>query len=164
MHRQCNRQIVILIVDDDPGDQELLRRSLETSEHRLTTRIVEDGEEALDYLMRRGPYADPAVAPRPDLVLLDLNMPKVDGREVLKTIRETPSLAALPVVVMTTSSRMDDIQDCYALGASSFITKPSRFDDFTNIVRSVESYWLTTVQLPNGASAYGYQEDLDPCD
>jgi CheY-like chemotaxis protein len=164
VQRACNRQVVILIVDDDPGDQELLRRSLETSEHRLTTRIVEDGEEALDYLMQRDRYQDPALAPRPDLVLLDLNMPRADGRQVLKAIRETPSLASLPVIVMTTSSRMDDIQDCYALGASSFITKPSKLDDFNTIVRSVESYWLTTVQLPSGASAYGYQEDHDPRD
>ena len=115
---------VILLAEDDRGDQELTRRALEEGKIRNDLRVVEDGEEALAYLYRRGKYKDPATSPRPDLLLLDLNLPRVDGREVLERVRADSKLRRMAVVVLTTSRQEEDILRSYELGCNSFITKP----------------------------------------
>jgi len=114
---------VILLVEDDRGDQELARRALAEGKNHTELRIVEDGEEALAYLFRRGKYKDPATSPKPDLLLLDLNLPRVDGREVLEQIRADSKLRRMAVVVLTTSRQEEDILRSYELGCNSFITK-----------------------------------------
>lgn len=142
---------VILLVEDDPGDQELTRRALEEGKIANTLHIVGDGEQALDYLLRRGPYADPAAAPRPDLILLDLNLPKLDGRQVLENIRVTPELRRIAVVILTTSNQEEDIVRSYDLGANSFITKPVDLTQFMRVVQALQEYWFEIVVLaPDG--------------
>ncbi len=139
---------VILLAEDDRGDQELTRRALEAGRVRNELRIVEDGEEALAYLFRRGKYKDPASSPRPDLLLLDLNLPRVDGREVLERVRADSRLRRLAVVVLTTSRREEDILRSYELGCNSFITKPGAMDQFIRTIQDLEEYWFQTVILP----------------
>ncbi len=148
MNEEFRRPPVVLLVEDDPGDQELTRRALADGVPDADLRVVSDGEEALDYLHQRGPYADPADAPRPDLVLLDLNMPKLDGREVLRRIAQAPSLQAIPIVMLTTSQRDLDIEESYRLGCSSFVTKPDDVDSLIRIIRRLGEYWFDLVQLP----------------
>lgn len=111
--------------------------------------MVVNGEMALDYLLQRDGFEAPLAAPRPDLVLLDLNMPRVDGREVLRTIREQPDLRRIPVVILTTSKHEEDVRQCYDLGCNSFITKPSNLDGFVQMVRQLGSYWFEMVTLPS---------------
>jgi len=142
------RPAVILLAEDDRGDQELTRRALEASKVRNDLRIVEDGEEALAYLFRRGKYKDPASSPRPDLVLLDLNLPRVDGREVLERVRADSKLRRLAVIVLTTSRREEDILRSYELGCNSFITKPGAMEPFIRTIQDLEEYWFQTVILP----------------
>jgi CheY-like chemotaxis protein len=140
---------VILLVEDDPEDQELTRRALRTSKLRNDLHVVNDGEQALDYLYRKNEFADPRKAPRPDLILLDLNMPKLDGRAVLARIKQDPDLRRIPVVVLTTSSQEEDILRSYDLGVNSYITKPVRMDGFVEAIRHLEHYWFNLVVLPN---------------
>jgi two-component system response regulator len=142
-----DRPAVILLAEDDPGDQELTRRALEEGQHRNELHIVKDGEEALDYLFRRGKYQNPASSPRPDLLLLDLNMPKIDGRQVLQRIRNDASLRRLAVVVLTTSQHEEDIVRTYDLGANSYITKPIELQQFMHVIQALEDYWLQIVVL-----------------
>jgi DNA-binding response OmpR family regulator len=142
------RPAVILLIEDDEGDQELTRRSLEKGKIKNDLHIVEDGEQALDYLFRRGRYSDPAVSPRPDLVLLDLNLPKIDGRKILKEIRSTDELKKLIVVILTTSKQEEDIIRSYEMGANSYITKPPDFQQFVKVVQEVGHYWFQVVVLP----------------
>ena len=139
---------VILLAEDDPGDQELTRRALEQSRIRNELYIVEDGEEALDYLLRRGKYENPASSPKPDLMLLDLNMPKMDGKQLLKQMRADPSLRRIPVVALTTSKQESDIIRTYDLGANSYIVKPVNMDQFINAVKVLKDYWFQIVVLP----------------
>ena len=139
---------VILLVEDDRGDQELTRRALEAGKIRNDLRIVEDGEEALAYLFRRGKYKDPASSPRPDLLLLDLNLPRVDGREVLERVRADSKLRRMAVVVLTTSRQEEDILRSYELGCNSFITKPVAMDQFIQLIQALEEYWFQIVVLP----------------
>jgi CheY-like chemotaxis protein len=139
---------VILLIEDDKGDQELTRRSLERGKIKNDLYVVENGEQALDYLLRRGPYSDPAVSPRPDLVLLDLNLPKIDGRKVLEEIRSTEELKGLVVVIMTTSKQEQDIIRSYEMGVNSYITKPLDFQQFVKVVQEVGHYWFQVVVLP----------------
>ncbi len=142
------RPAVILLVEDDPGDQELTRRALSESKVSNELRIVEDGEEALDYLMNRNRYSDPASAPKPDIILLDLNLPKINGLEVLERINKEESLKKITVVVLTTSREERDIVESYNLGSSSYIIKPVSFDKFTETILKLEEYWLQLVVLP----------------
>lgn len=142
------RPATILLVEDDPGDQELTRRALSDGNLLNDLRIVSDGEEALDYLHRRGKYADADSSPRPDLILLDLNLPKLDGRKVLEQINADPSLRRITVIVLTTSKQEEDILRSYDLGCRSFITKPVELDEFMKVVRHLESYWFQIVRLP----------------
>jgi CheY-like chemotaxis protein len=139
---------VILLAEDDKGDQELTRRALEEGKIRNDLRIVEDGEEALAYLFRRGKYKDPATSPRPDLLLLDLNLPRVDGREVLERVRADSKLRRMAVVVLTTSRQEEDILRSYELGCNSFITKPVAMDQFIRVIQALEEYWFQIVVLP----------------
>jgi CheY-like chemotaxis protein len=139
---------VILLAEDDRGDQELTRRALEAGKIRNDLRIVEDGEEALAYLFRRGKYKDPASSPRPDLLLLDLNLPRVDGREVLERVRADSKLRRIAIVVLTTSRQEEDILRSYELGCNSFITKPVDMDQFIRIIQALEEYWFQIVVLP----------------
>jgi CheY-like chemotaxis protein len=141
------RPAVILLAEDDPGDQELTRRALEEGTMRNELHIVKDGEEALDYLLHRGIYVNPTTSPRPDLLLLDLNMPKIDGRQVLQCIRAEESLRRLAVVVLTTSQDEEDIGRTYDLGANSYITKPLELRKFIQVIQALEAYWFQVVVL-----------------
>jgi len=139
---------VILLVDDDPGDQELTRRALEEDVLRVDLRIVSDGEEALDYLNRRGRYAAPGAAPLPDLILLDLNMPRMNGREVLQSLKGSPYLCRIPVVILTTSQQEADILTTYNLGCNSYVQKPVDIERFVKVIREMGNYWFEVVTLP----------------
>lgn len=149
MGRRNGKPAVVLLVEDDPGDQELTRRALTQNPFKVDLRIASDGEEALDYLYRRGAYGDPGSAPFPDLVLLDLNMPKLDGRAVLDTIKSDAKLRSLPVIILTTSQYEVDILRSYHLGCNSFITKPVTADGFIGAIRELRSYWFELVTFPD---------------
>lgn len=142
------KPISILVADDDPDDRLMIKEALE--EARLANGIdfVEDGVELMDYLQRRGKHADRPGPSKPDLLLLDLNMPRKDGREALKEIRADPDLKRIPVIVLTTSAAEEDIIKTYDLGASSFITKPVSFDDLVRTMKTMTDYWLQIVSLP----------------
>ncbi|MGD8452839.1 MAG: response regulator [Phycisphaerae bacterium] len=148
MRGRDDRHFVILLADDDPGDQELVRRASRTAGIDAELRVVADGEEALEYLHQRGRYAPPGDAPRPDLMLLDLNMPRLDGRQVLQRVRSDPQTQRIPVVVFTTSDRVEDVRDCYQLGCNSFITKPAELSDFVQLLERLKTYWFELVTLP----------------
>ena len=137
--------VEILLVEDNPGDVRLTREALKDAKVANNLNVVNDGEQALDYLNRRGRFAD---ATRPDLVLLDLNLPKVDGREVLASIKADSDLRRIPVVVLTTSSAEEDILRSYDLHANCYVTKPVEFDSFLKIVESIDDFWLSIVRLP----------------
>jgi two-component system response regulator len=137
--------IEILLVEDNPGDVRLTREALQDAKILNTLHVVEDGVAALDFLQRRPPYLQ---APRPDLVLLDLNLPKKDGREVLATVKSDPALRTIPVVVLTTSQAEEDVLRAYNLSANCYISKPVDFDQFTKIVQTIEEFWLSIVTLP----------------
>jgi two-component system, chemotaxis family, response regulator Rcp1 len=141
--------IEILLVEDNPGDADLAREAMENSKIRNTLSVVVDGVEALDFLYRRGKYA---AAPRPDLILLDLNLPKKNGREVLAEIKCDEDLKRIPVVILTASKDEEDILKSYNLHANCYITKPIDLHQFVRVVRAIEDFWLTIVKLPpNGA-------------
>src|SRR5215207_2614412 len=133
---------LILMADDDADDRLLARDAFAESRLNGDLHFVEDGEELLDYLLRRGKYDSLATAPRPRLILLDLNMPKKDGREALREIKGDPDLRRIPVVVLTTSKAEEDIYRTYDLGANSFITKPVSFDGLVAVMRDIGRYWI----------------------
>lgn len=140
--------ITILMADDDPDDRMLTKDALEEARLANDLHFVEDGEELMDYLHRRGKYAEMAQSPRPGLILLDLNMPRKDGREALREIKAEPDLRRIPVVVLTTSKADEDIYRTYDLGVSSFITKPVSFDSLVEIMKALGKYWFEIVELP----------------
>jgi two-component system response regulator len=137
--------IEVLLVEDDPGDELMTREAFEDNKIGNTLHVVRDGEEALDFLYRRGRYAG---APTPDLILLDLNLPKYDGRQVLERIKSDPELAHIPVVVLTTSSAEEDILRSYKLHANAYVTKPVDLDQFIAAVRQIDEFFVTVVRLP----------------
>lgn len=137
--------IEILLVEDNPDHAELTRRSLESGNVANRVSWVKDGQEALDYLFKRGAYAN---VHRPGLILLDINLPKVNGVEVLKKIKETEDLRVVPVVMLTTSDRDEEALKCYNFGANSFITKPVKFVEFSEKVKSLKLYWLLVNRPP----------------
>jgi chemotaxis family two-component system response regulator Rcp1 len=137
--------IEILLVEDSPGDVLLTREALRDAKICLNLQVAADGEEAMALLRREGKYA---TAPRPDLVLLDLNLPKKDGREVLQEIKADSSLAVIPVVILTTSASEVDILRSYQLHANCFVTKPVDLEQFLIVVKSIDNFWLTVVKLP----------------
>ena len=142
------KTIVILIADDDPEDRMLVKEALEESELTNKMEFVENGQELVDYLKSHGKYADKEKYPTPGLILLDLNMPKKDGREALKEIKADAHLRAIPVVVLTTSKAEEDILKTYDLGVSSFITKPVTFSALVDVMKTVTKYWFEIVELP----------------
>src|SRR5690606_2232641 len=148
MMKKMGQPIVILMADDDADDRMLTRDALAESRVLNELRFVEDGEELMDYLKRRGKFED-ADAPRPGLILLDLNMPKKDGLEALKEIKSDPDLRRIPIVVMTTSKAEEDIFRSYDFGASSFITKPVTFDRLVELMKALGDYWVEFVELPD---------------
>lgn len=135
----------VLLVEDDPGDVELTREALKEGKIIVNLNVVEDGAKALEYLRRQGSYQKVL---RPDLVLLDLNLPKKDGREVLKEMKSDPNLRTIPVVVLSTSDAEVDILKTYGLGVNCYVTKPVDFDQFIRVVLMIEDFWLTVVKLP----------------
>jgi CheY-like chemotaxis protein len=139
------RPIRVLLVEDNPGDADLIRDTLENGSHKLDMSVVGDGASASDYLLRRGRYAD---AERPDLILLDLNLPGVDGRKVLAEMRQHSQLRAIPVVVLTSSDAASDIVGSYQAGASCYVTKPGELTAFQSAVKSIETFWFKVAKLP----------------
>lgn len=140
--------LTILLADDDEEDCLLARDALSESQVATTLRMVHDGEALLDYLYQRGAYAAPGAAPRPGVILLDLNMPRMDGREALAQIKADPELRRIPIVVLTTSQAEEDIYRSYDLGANSFISKPVTFDGLVEAMRNLSTYWFEIVRLP----------------
>ena len=147
------KPIEILLAEDNPGDARLTVEGFKDAKVKNNITVVEDGKEALAYLRHEGPYANVAL---PDLILLDLNMPKKDGREVLAEIKADEELRRIPVLVFTISNAEKDILEAYDLQASAFITKPIDLDEFITVVRSLEEFWLTIVKLPQGVSGKIY--------
>mgnify|MGYP005846479397 CR=1 FL=1 len=141
--------IEILLVEDSPSDADLTVETLSAAKILTNLHIVEDGVEALDFLYHRGKYKN---VPRPDLILLDLNLPRKDGREVLAEVKSSPELGTIPVVVLTTSAADEDILRSYQLHANCYITKPVDLDQFIKIVKTIEDFWLAAVKLPPSAS------------
>ena len=139
------RPIEVLLVEDDPGDELMTREAFEDNKIGNTLHVVRDGMEALDFLYRRGEFSE---APTPDLVLLDLNLPKYDGRQVLERIKSDPDLSHIPVVVLTTSSAEEDILRSYKLHANAYVTKPVDLDQFIAAIRQIDEFFVTVVKLP----------------
>jgi chemotaxis family two-component system response regulator Rcp1 len=142
---RSTRPIYILLVEDNPGDARLTREALKDGKVENQLNVVPDGVEALAYLRRQGKYQE---ARRPDLILLDLNLPRMDGREVLREVKGDANLKTIPIVVLTTSAADEDIARSYGLHANSYVTKPVDLDKFIAAVRSIEDFWLTIVTLP----------------
>ncbi len=145
--------VTILLADDDEEDRAMTISALRERRVANDIRCVSDGEELSDYLFRRGAYTNAAEAPMPGLILLDLNMPKKDGREVLAEIKADEALCSIPVVVLTTSKAEEDIARTYTLGVNSFITKPVTFDGLVEAMDAFSRYWLEIVELPTGQAA-----------
>ena len=143
------KPITMLLAEDDFDDRYLISEALDESGIENQLYIVENGEDLLDYLKNCGKYTDKEKFPRPGLILLDLNMPLMDGREALAKIKEDPDLKAIPIVVLTTSQADDDVQETYGLGITGFITKPMTFSGLVEIMKSVGNYWFQSVTLPS---------------
>ena len=143
--------ITILMADDDPDDRLMTQEAFAECRLRNPLKFVTDGEELLDYLHRRGPYDDEQAYPMPGLVLLDLNMPRKDGREVLREIKADPRLQSIPVVILTTSKAEEDVVRSYKDGVNSFISKPVTFAALIDVVQTLGKYWLQVVDLPSEA-------------
>jgi chemotaxis family two-component system response regulator Rcp1 len=144
--RNSLKPIEILLVEDNPGDVRLTIEALKEGKVRNNMSVARDGVEALDFLFRRGAFAQ---APRPDIILLDLNLPKKDGREVLAEVKQDKVLRRIPVVVLTTSSADEDILKSYDLHVNCYVTKPVDMDRFIEVVKAIDSFWFTVVKLPD---------------
>ncbi len=145
MTEQPERQVEILLVEDDPGDVLMTREAFADYKLRNQLHVVNDGADALAFLRQEGEYEG---KPRPDLVLLDLNLPRMDGREVLEAIKSDAELASIPVVVLTTSEAEDDVLRSYSLHANAYVTKPVDFERFIEVVRQIDDFFVTVVRLP----------------
>ena len=143
---QAPAPIDILLVEDDPGDVLMTREAFAHHKIRNPLHVAEDGVEALRFLKREGPFGE---APRPGLILLDLNLPRKDGRELLGEIKQDPGLRTIPVVVLTTSEAEEDILRSYDLHANAYVTKPVDFEKFVEVVRKIDDFWVTVVKLPH---------------
>ncbi len=141
------RAIDVLLIEDDPGDELITREAFEHNKISNNLHVARDGEQGLQFLYRTGDYVD---APRPDLILLDLNLPKYDGRQLLEKIKSDPELNHIPVVVLTTSSAEEDILRSYKLHANAYVTKPVDLDQFLSAVRQIDEFFVQVVRLPNG--------------
>jgi CheY-like chemotaxis protein len=142
---EAERAIQVLLVEDDPGDVLMTREAFEDYKLRNQLHVVNDGEQAMAFLRNEGEYAD---LPRPDLVLLDLNLPRMDGRQVLDAIKSDPELSSIPVVVLTTSEAEDDVLRSYSLHANAYVTKPVDFERFIDVVRQIDDFFVSVVRLP----------------
>ncbi len=140
--------ITILMADDDADDRRLTKEALEESRLANGIRFVEDGEELMDYLRHVGKYTNAQESPRPGLILLDLNMPRYDGRAALKEIKNDPDLRQIPIVILTTSKADEDVYRSYDLGVNSYIVKPVTFEALVDILQTIEKYWIEIVELP----------------
>jgi CheY-like chemotaxis protein len=138
----------ILLVEDNPADIQITRRAMRDGAVPVELIVVRDGQEAVDYLFRQGPQAERADWRRPDLILLDLNLPRLTGREVLQQVRRHAELRAVPVVILSTSNREEDILDLYHLGANTYIDKPQDFNRFVEVLKVIQRYWLDAALLP----------------
>jgi chemotaxis family two-component system response regulator Rcp1 len=145
MMKTMGTPIEVLLVEDSPGDVRLTLEAFKDAKMQVSLHVAADGTEAMAYLNREGKHPD---APRPDLILLDLNLPKKDGREVLAEIKENPALKSIPVVILTTSASEADILGSYLLHANCYITKPVGLDGFLKVVHSIDNFWLSVVKLP----------------
>jgi CheY-like chemotaxis protein len=145
MNRPIEGPIEVLLVEDDPGDVLMTREAFEDNKVRNSLHVVSDGVEAVEFLRREGRHAD---APRPDLILLDLNLPRKDGREVLEEIKADEDLRRIPVVVLTTSEAEEDVLRSYHLHANAYVTKPVDFEQFINVVRHIDEFFVSVVKLP----------------
>jgi two-component system, chemotaxis family, response regulator Rcp1 len=143
--RASGPAIEILLVEDNPGDIRLTQEAMKDARVANNLHVVRNGEDAMDFLLQRGPFA---TAPRPDIILLDLNLPRKDGREVLEEIKQHQTLLAIPVVILTTSEAEEDVLCAYNLHANCYITKPLDFRKFSDVVRMIEGFWFTIVKLP----------------
>lgn len=150
-----SKPITILMADDDADDRMLTKQALQESRLANDLHLVEDGEELLDYLYRRGKYADLDSSPRPGVILLDLNMPRKDGHEALREIKNDPNLRRIPIVILTTSKAEEDIYRSYDLGANSFVTKPVTFQQLVEAMKGLGQYWFEIVELPGESEAGG---------
>lgn len=146
------RVITILLADDDFDDREITREALQRARVVNDLYTVQDGVELLDYLNRRGKYEDAAHSPRPDLILLDLNMPRMNGREALAAIKQDIKLRSIPVVLLTTSRDAEDIERLYGLGANSYVSKPVTFAELVEIMGTLGRYWIEIVEAPSAAA------------
>ena len=142
----ASRPIDVLLVEDDPGDELITREAFEHNKITNNLHVAHDGQEGLDFLYQRGSYEH---APRPDLILLDLNLPKYDGRQLLEKIKSDPDLCYIPIVVLTTSAAEEDILRSYKLHANAYVTKPVDFDRFVSIVRQIDEFFVSVVRLPS---------------
>ena len=147
-YKKDKKLITILIADDDPDDRLMTKEAFEENLLLNDIHFVEDGEELMDYLLRRGKYRNPESSPRPGLILLDLNMPKKDGREALKEIKSHPDLLRIPVIILTTSKAEEDILKTYHLGVNCFITKPVTFMGLVQVTKNLGKFWFEIVELP----------------
>jgi CheY-like chemotaxis protein len=143
--QSAGRPIEILLVEDNPGDVRLTQEALKEDKVANNLHVVKDGVEAMRFLRREAPYAD---APKPDLVLLDLNLPKKDGREVLAEVKRDPELGRIPVVVLTSSQADEDICRAYRLNCNCYVAKPVDFDQFSRVIKAIDAFWFTVVTLP----------------
>src|SRR5581483_8297053 len=147
-----DQAVEILLVEDNPGDVDLIREGLEGAGARYHLSVVENGAEALDFLRRRGRYAQ---AVRPDLILLDLNLPVMDGRETLQEIKAYDELRRIPVIVLTTSEKVEDVLHCYDLHANCYLTKPLGLEAYLRVMQGIQEFWLTLVTLPSAVPGGG---------
>jgi len=146
--------VIILLVEDNPADQQLTIRAFQRGKISTNLQIVSDGQEAMDYLMHKNKFEGKKSSPRPDLVLLDINMPRKDGKQVLREIRADENLKSIPVVMLTTSDQEKDVIDSYNLGVNSYISKPVRIKDFIEVISKLEEFWFTLSILPPNNSNY----------
>lgn len=142
------KPLTVLVADDDESDRLMIRDAMREAEVASQLHFVENGEEMMDYLLRRNSFASPEQSPRPDLILMDLNMPNKDGRQALREIKANPALRSIPVVALSGSSAEEDIEETYALGVSSFVAKPLTFAALVRTFRILTHYWLEVVKLP----------------
>lgn len=141
-------QQTVLLVEDNPRDVRLTQRAFQQAQLTYELQVVRDGDEALAYLTREGRYQDPAESPRPNVILLDLNLPRMGGHEVLRRVKQDPRFQHIPIIVLTTSGRSDDVRLAYEHGANAYLLKPVEFTRFTEVVEQLGKFWLETVELP----------------
>lgn len=147
MKSEFNKPIEIMVIEDNPGDIRLIEEVFKDAQIKNNMQIAQDGEKALEMLRNKGEHSQDT---RPDLILLDLNLPKMDGRELLKEIKEDENLKCIPVIILTTSNAQEDIIETYKNNANCYINKPFDFDQFIRVIKTIEEFWLNTVKLPSG--------------